>query len=103
MKIKWLHYASVQRQLVAAYIRREFGVKRARQFKQEVDLTAKKLAYSPYIGQIEPLFADRPQTYRSVIVNGLNKMVYRIEDDTINIVAFWDTRSEPEGQAELVK
>jgi hypothetical protein len=30
-------------------------------------------------------------------------MVYRVEDDTIYIVAFWDTRSEPERQAELVK
>ena len=103
MKIKWQHYASVQRQQVAAYIRREFGVKRAKQFKQEVDLAAKSLARSPNIGQIDPLFADRPQTYRSIVVNGLNKLVYRIDGDTINIVAFWDTRSEPEGQAEQVK
>ena len=103
MKIKWLHYASVQRQQVSAYIRKEFGVKRAKQFKQEVDFAAKSLARSPYIGQIDPLFADRPQTYRSVIVNGLNKMVYRIEGDTIYIAAFWDTRREPGGQAEQVK
>lgn len=30
-------------------------------------------------------------------------MVYREEDDTIYIVAFWDTRMEPEQQAARVK
>ena len=62
-----------------------------------------KLKRSPGIGQIDPLFASRAATYRSVIVNGLNKMVYRIDDDVIYIVAFWDTRMEPEEQATRVK
>ena len=61
------------------------------------------LRRSPYIGQIDPLFEDRAKTYRSVIVNGLNKMVYYIEDDTLHIAAFWDTRMEPEEQAAGVK
>ena len=62
-----------------------------------------KLKRSPGIGQIDPLFADRPQTYRSVIINGLNKMVYRIDNDTIRIVAFWDTRMDDKEQASNVK
>ena len=33
---------------------------------------------SPGIGPIEPLFADRPKAYRSVIINGLNKLVYYV-------------------------
>lgn len=57
------------------------------------------LRNSPYIGQIDPLYADRPLTYRSVIINGLNKMVYRIDGDIIYIVDFWDTRREPNKQA----
>lgn len=61
------------------------------------------LRRSPYIGQIDPLFEGRAKTYRSVIVNGLNKMVYYIEDDTLHIAAFWDTRMEPEEQAAGVK
>jgi len=61
------------------------------------------LKRSPNIGQIDPLFSSRAATYRSVIVNGLNKMVYRVDDDVINIVAFWDTRMEPEEQAARVK
>ena len=39
-----------------------------------------------------------PTTKGVYIVNGLNKMVYRIDDDVINIVAFWDTRMEPNEQ-----
>ena len=41
--------------------------------------------------------------YRSVIINGLNKLVYRVEDDTIHIVGFWDTRMDDEDQASQVK
>ena len=57
----------------------------------------------PNIGSIDPLFDDRPISYRSVIINSLSKMVYFIEEETIHIVAFWDTRREPKKQAEQVK
>jgi hypothetical protein len=53
----------------------------------------------PNICKIDPLYADRPLTYRSVIINGLNKMVYRVDGEIIYIVDFWDTRREPVNQA----
>ena len=62
-----------------------------------------KLRRNPYIGQIDPLFEGFVATYRSVIINGLNKLVYRIDDNTIHVVAFWDTRMEPEKQATRVE
>ena len=62
-----------------------------------------RLKRSPGIGQIDPLFLDRARTYRSVIINGLNKMVYFIEGDILYIAGFWDTRMEPEDQAAQVK
>ena len=99
MKIIWQEPAKTGRREVTAYIRREFGTKRAKQFRQEVDDTASRLMRSPYIGKIDPLYADRQQTYRSVVINGLNKMVYRVEGDIIYIVDFWDTRREPTSQA----
>ena len=54
----------------------------------------------PNLGPIDPLYADRIVAYRSVNINGLSKMVYRIEDDIIYIAAFWDCRREPKSQAE---
>ena len=103
MKVKWHERAKRQRNEVADYIGRQFSAKRKHKFKQEVRETTQRLKRSPYIGQIDPLFADRAKTYRSVIVNGLNKIVYYIEGDTIRIAGFWDTRMDDEGQAARVE
>ena len=103
MRAKWTDLAKEQRRQIADYIRREFGLKRKKKFMQEVDHTVRMLMQSPGIGPIEPLFADRPKAYRSVIINGLNKLVYYVENDAIYIEAIWDTRQEPEEQAAQVK
>jgi plasmid stabilization system protein ParE len=103
MRVIWQEPAKVGRRQVAAYIRKEFGTKRAKKFKQEVDDTVKQLMRSPGIGRIDPLFSDRAMTYRSVIINGLNKLVYFVNDDTIYIAGFWDTRMDDEDQATSIK
>ena len=61
------------------------------------------LKKSPNVGAIDPLFVDRPIAYRSIIINGLSKMVYYIDGDIIRIAAFWDTRREPQAQAKLTE
>lgn len=99
MKVEWTEHAKRQRDQIAEYIRQQFGVKRKTQFLQEVRRTTKTIRSSPGVGTIDSLYNDRPTTYRSVIINGLNKMVYRVDNDTIYIVAFWDTRREPIYQA----
>ena len=99
MKVIWHPSAERGKLQVADYIREQFGFKRKKTFMQEVRQMTQKLRRSPYIGQIDPLFEGRAKTYRSVIVNGLNKMVYYVEDDTVHIAAFWDTRREPTNQA----
>lgn len=103
MKVNWDPEAKKAQRQVAAYIRKEFGVKRAKKFRQEVDDTVNQLLLSPGIGQIDPLFSDRARTYRSVIINGLNKLVYFVSDDVLYIAGFWDTRMDDEDQATKVK
>ena len=103
MKIIWQTPAIVGKRQVTAYIRRRFGIERVKQFRLDVDQTVQMVIHHPNIGSIDPLFDDRPKTYRSVIINGLSKMVYSIDDETIYIVAFWDTHREPKKQAEQVK
>lgn len=103
MKVIWSERARKQRDEVADYIRQQFGAKRKYKFKQEIRETTNLLKHSPGIGKPESLFEDRPQAYRSIIINGLNKLVYFVKDDTIYIAAFWDTRMEPEEQAAKVK
>ena len=103
MRVIWDPQAKEAKHQIAAYIRRMFGLKHEKEFMQEVDHTARMLMHSPNIGRIDPLFAGRAMTYRSVIVNGLSKMAYYVKDDTIRIAAFWDTRREPVSQAAQVK
>ena len=100
MKIIWQSNAKKGKAQVASYIYRRFGIVRMKAFKHEVDQTVTTIALHPNIGPIDPLFDDRPATYRSVIINGLSKMVYRIDSETLYIVAFWDTRREPKKQAQ---
>jgi len=103
MRVEWTENAEWHRDLIGDYILERFGSKRMIKFMQDVDRIVGMLVRSPNIGSIDPLFADRSSTYRSVIINGLSKMVYRIDDDVIHIVGFWDTRKEPESQASQVK
>ena len=103
MKVEWTDLAKEQSRQIAGYIRRQFGINRAKEYKQEVDQTVKMIVLHPNIGIIDPLFEDRSIAYRSIIINGLSKMVYFIDDETIYIAAFWDTRREPKKQAEQVK
>ena len=84
---------------VARYVNRMFGRKARQDFMHRVKDSEQLILHQPNIGQIDPLYADRTLTYRSIIINGLNKMVYRIEGDIIYIVDFWDTRREPTNQA----
>ncbi|MBR5393575.1 MAG: type II toxin-antitoxin system RelE/ParE family toxin [Bacteroidaceae bacterium] len=103
MRVEWTDYADMRRDQVADYIRDHFGAKYKNRFINDVRKITKMLRRNPNIGSIDPLFADRPVAYRSIIINGLSKMVYRIDDDTIYIVGFWDTRQEPAVQAAQVK
>lgn len=103
MRVIWQKNAIRQRDQIAEYVRQEFGTKRKTRFLKELRNSINMLRNSPYIGKVDPLFTGRTHTYRSIIYNNLNKIIYRIDDDTIHIVAFWDTRMEPEEQARQVK
>ena len=103
MKIHWHKRAAAALHQVEEYILQEFGERIRREFMDEVDQAVLALADMPTLGKIDPLFAHRRQTYRSIIVRRLNKVVYYVKDDTIHIAAFWDTRREPKAQAKQVK
>lgn len=103
MKIHWHKRAAAALHQVEEYILQEFGERIRREFMDEVDQAVLALADMPTLGKIDSLFAHRRQTYRSIVVRRLNKVVYYVKDDTIHIAAFWDTRREPKAQAKQVK
>ena len=95
MIVIWSENAENTLKETAEYIFERFGEKNMKNFLQEVFKTAKLLETSPYIGQIYPLLIDFSETYRSIVVNYLNKIIYRVDDSRILIVALWDVRREP--------
>ena len=103
MKTQWDPKAKAALRQVARYVNMKFGKKARQDFIQRVKEKEAQLKRAPGIGLIDPLFEDRSQAYRSVIINGLNKLVYRVDGDTIYIVGFWDTRMDDEDQASQVK
>ena len=58
---------------------------------------------NPCIGLREPLMAERPEGFRSVVVHRNCKLVYYVDGDTVYIADVWDTRREPLIQADNVK
>ena len=66
MKVSWQTPAKEGRRKVAACIRKEFGTKRVKNFKQEVDDMVHMLMRTPNIGKLDPLFEDRPQAIWSI-------------------------------------
>jgi len=103
MTVRWSPGAKTALDEATSFIEREFGVKARTRFKLEVRRINNLLKTNPNIGQIEPLLADRLTTYHSIVVNRLNKMVYRIMEDHIEIADFWDVRREPKSLANQIK
>ena len=102
MNYIWDPKAQRERDAIAKYIFEHFGEQSVVKFRNDVDHAVDMILRFPSIGTIDPLFADRYVTYRSVVVDGLSKMVYRLEEDVIYIAAMWDCRREPQVQAEQV-
>ena len=104
MRIVIIDRADAQVQATADHIKEDFGRKAEQKFKAKFREAIRLLADNPYLGPVEPLLAERAQCYRSVVVGGLNKMVYYIEEEKIIfVVAFWDCRQEPATLAGQVK
>ena len=103
MKSVITELAKQQIRQIAKYIRSEFGKERRDEFMKEVRRTRHLIEDSPNIGPVEPLLAERAVMYRSYAMNRLDKIVYRIDGDTIYFVAFWDVRRNPVTLADEVK
>jgi len=103
MKVIWHQQAIEGREQIAEYIREYFGAMSKARFLQEVRRIIRMLKLSPNIGSIDPLFANRSIAYRSIIINGLSKLIYFVEGDTVYVADFWDTRRDPTSLSERVK
>lgn len=89
--------------LTAKYIYKTFGDKSRKKFLAEINEIGKLLCSQPNLGIVEPLLTDSPIMYRSILVQRINKIIYWINNDVIEIVDLWDCRREPIAQAKGVR
>jgi len=101
--VVWLESAEKDMLGTAEYILSEFGEVTQQKFYRETFHTAELLGTNPNMGRIEPLLANRATTYRSILVNGINKIVYAVKGDTVEISGFWNMRREPQKLADSIK
>ena len=103
MKVTITGFAKQQIRETARYIQMEFGRKSRDNFIHKVQEVRQYLENNPRLGPVEPLLSDCPRIYRSVVITKLNKMIYHIADNHIEVVDFWDVRREPNALAAQVK
>ena len=100
MKLIWDEKAKSELKQVARYIRKSFGLNQEKKYQQIIRNAANMLLTQPYMGALDPQLSNRTKSYRSIIVNKLNKMVYYVENDVVTIVAFWDCRRDSDQQSQ---
>ena len=100
MRVRWNDKSKTQLRKTANYIGKRFGEQAKSDFLLEVRHTNALIGDNPNLAPIETYLSDLPSQYRSIVVRHHNKIVYHIVDDHIEVVAFWDTRREPNKQAQ---
>lgn len=95
MKVRWNDLAKEQLRHTAQYIRKEFGQFARDDFMSIIRRVNNLLGRNPYLGIKEPLLSEIPMEHRSIVATKHNKIVYKIIEEHIEVVAFWDVRREP--------
>ena len=103
MRVLWMEQAQEALSQANQFILEEYGRKASEAFLLRMYKIGSLLADNPNMGALEPLLEGRSFAYRSIVVNRLNKIVYRVVEDRIEIADVWDTRREPQQQADGVK
>lgn len=80
MKLRWDPIAKKQITGIFNTYRQRYGEKTAKKITDAIRQTAKRLKDQPNLGFKEPMLADNPAGYRSLI-EGHYKLVYCIEKD----------------------
>ena len=77
---------------VSSYIAHNFGVRALREFQLRTKEWTKVLKKMPKLGSVDEEISTEGKEYRSVTIYRRSVMEYRIIEDTILIVDFYDTR-----------
>ena len=88
---------TAERQITATsdYIEQSWGRTYKIKFRKKLQNAIRLLRQNPNLGSVEPLLAQYSQQFRSLVATPQNKIIYKVDNNHINVVAFWDVRREP--------
>jgi plasmid stabilization system protein ParE len=100
-----LHWRA-ERQLKAIfdYYNGVAGSRVARNIVLRIIKSIDALRYMPFMAPVEPLLADEPVEYRSLVILRRYKAIYHVDEETgtVVVVDFWDCRMDPVALKERV-
>lgn len=95
MTIIWSDDAILSVDNTADYVRDKFGALVSDEFYQEVVAVSSQLEEFPESGAPEDALAGARHEYRSIAVGDQNRLIYRIDGDTIRVEFLWNTKMNP--------
>ena len=99
MQVIWNTEATRQLDLLIDYVGQEFGQRAMQNLYDRLLSYEPLLAANPGLGRKEPLLEGHPKGFRSIVVHRYCKLIYYVEEDGLHIADLWDTRREPDAQA----
>jgi plasmid stabilization system protein ParE len=95
MKIDWSKKSKKRMHEIRVYYETK-SLKVSKEILTDITDSAKALTKFPQMAQIEPLLSDLPISFRSLVVRGIYKIIYYVDErkEVINIVTVWDCRQD---------
>jgi plasmid stabilization system protein ParE len=91
-EIKWSEKAENQLYDIFNYLEKEWSLKVALNFTEEVDFILDLLKESPFIGQE---YETENSNVRFLLISKHNTLFYLIENNSINLLNIFDNRQDP--------
>lgn len=87
--------AKYNRNQIVSYILRQFGEQAVLDFRKAYKETKRFLAEHPKSSPKEENLSTEKYSYHFTFINGLTKVVYRVDGEVVYLVDMWDVRREP--------
>ena len=95
LRPEWTDDATERLDAIMEYLLETFGISSVIKLRDEIDSYINTLLTNPNIGRVEPFLVGKRYVYRSIVINSINKIVYRIDEDVLYIIDIWDMRRSP--------
>ena len=102
MKLIWTAFAAEQLERIYVFIKDKSETAAVGIYNDILD-EVDSLLHFPYMASLEALLSEFAESYRSLVVRNIYKVVYYINNDTIYIVAVFDCRQSPKKLTRILK